>query len=61
MKKILSILAVSVLMFSCSGFGGEKIESEDTKSLILQVMCFVRERWKISSRMPCMKRIMRAV
>lgn len=38
MKKILSILAVSVLMFSCSGFGGEKIESEDTKSLILQVM-----------------------
>lgn len=38
MKRILTVLAVSVFMFSCSGFGGEKIESDDTKSLILQAM-----------------------
>lgn len=38
MKKILMLLTVSMFMFSCSGFGGEKIESDDTRSLILQAM-----------------------
>lgn len=38
MKKLLSVLAVSVLMFSCTGFGGDKINGEDTNSRILQAM-----------------------
>lgn len=38
MKKMISALTLTFLIFSCSGFGGEKIESEDTNALILQTI-----------------------
>lgn len=44
MKKIISVLTLTFLIFSCSGFGGEKIESEETQFMILQAMLMCQSK-----------------